>query len=101
MIPQIEHRQIDADRRMHHLIGLAFIDGKGRAQAFVAVDDCLQRLLQCVYVECAVEAQHKRHVVGSRCAQLFEEPKPLLGKGQGQWLAAVGWRDLNRSGGSH
>ena len=31
-------------------------------------------------------------------AQLFEEPEPLLAKGQGERLAAVGWGDLNRCG---
>ena len=51
IVSQIEHRQIDADFRMHHLVGLAFVNGKGCAQALVAVDDCLQALLQCGYVE--------------------------------------------------
>ena len=83
---------LDFNRRFGQNLhaGFAVHSFEYRAQRFVAMSDFVEYLLQSFQIQRPVDPKCRGNVVGSVIGiELVQKPQTLLGKGQGQFAAAL------------
>ena len=64
--------------------GVAFFIFEDGAKDFVSLNEPMERLVQSCDVENAIDLEQERHIAEWHAGlELFEEPEPFLGKGEG------------------
>ena len=90
---EIEHREVEIRRRLHHLDGLTPDDVEGRPPGLVAANDLVEGAPEAPEIERSVLANRDRFVVADLVrAEEGLIPQGLLGNGQGRrpWAGDLG-----------